>query len=217
VKGIIIVGAGGHGRGILEILTAAALGRGDPPVVEGFLDDDPVRTGAQVGGISILGTTALLPELARDHRFLIGVGDPDPRRLLAERVLAAGGEFATAIHPSAVLYRDVTVGAGVVIGAAAVVAAETRLGPNALVNLGATVGHDCVLGAYATVAPGVNMGGFVTMEEGSFAGLGAVIVPGLRLGAGCKLGPGSVLLEDLEADRIAFGVPARVIDRRKRH
>ena len=216
MRGIVIVGAGGHGRGILEILIAAAHERGDGPAVQGFLDDDSTRSGSEVGGVPILGTTALLPQLAREHDFVIGLGDPDPRRMLAERIVECGGEFRTAVHPSSVLYGNVTASPGVVVGAGAVVAAETWLGPHVLINLGATVGHDCRLEAYATVAPGVNIGGFVTMEEGSFAGLGAVITPGLRLGAGSKLGPGSVLLENLGADRIAFGVPARVIDRRNR-
>ena len=216
MTGVVIVGAGGHGRGILEILRAVALRTREPLLVRGFLDDDPERTGEEVGGVPVLGTTSLLGELAREHRFLVGLGDPDPRRLLAERIVGAGGAFADAIHPGAVLYGDVSVGPGVVVGAGVVVAASSELGPHVLVNLGATIGHDCRLGPYATVAPGVNMGGCVTMEEASFAGLGAVIVPGLRLGAGSKLGPGSVLLEDLGADRIAFGVPARVVDRRRR-
>ena len=216
MKRIVIIGAGGHGRGILEILRAAASDRSDPPMVHGFLDDDPDRTGSTVGGVSVLGTTELMPQLASEFRFLIGVGDPDPRRAVAERVLEAGGEFALAVHPSAVIYGDVSLGPGTVIGAGAVVAANTTFGPQCLVNLGATVGHDCRLAAYATVAPGSNLGGFVTMEEGSFVGLGGVVVPGKTIGSWSKLGPGSVLLEDLAPDRIAFGVPARVVDRRKR-
>lgn len=216
MRGVVILGAGGHGRGILEILRAAGQDRGDSPPVRGFLDDDPAQSGREIAGLPVLGTTALLPEIVREHRILVGLGDPDPRRVLAERAAQAGAEFAVAVHPSAVLYGRVEVGPGAVVGAGAVIAADTRLGPHALVNLGATVGHDCVLGDCATIAPGANLGGFVTMEDGSFVGLGAVVVPGRRLGAGARLGPGSVLLEDLAPGAIAFGVPARVVDRKGR-
>lgn len=216
MKGIVILGAGGHGRGIVEILRAIGRDRGDSPPIRGFLDDDPGQSGRDVAGVPVLGTTALLPEIVAEHRVLIGVGDPDPRRVLAERAAAAGAEFAVAVHPAAVLYGRVEVGAGVVVGAGAVIAADTRLGPHVLINLGATVGHDCALGSYATVAPGANLGGFVTMEEGSFVGLGAVVVPGRKIGVGARLGPGSVLLEDLVAGAVAFGVPARVVDRKGR-
>ncbi|MEZ4651403.1 MAG: acetyltransferase [Candidatus Eisenbacteria bacterium] len=216
MNGIVIIGAGGHGRGILEILRAAASDRSDAPAVHGFLDDHADLAGTTVGGVSVLGGLGLVPELAGRHHFLIGVGDPDPRREIALRLSEMEAEFATAVHPSAVIYGDVTLGPGTVIGAGVVIAANTTLGPHCLVNLGATVGHDCRLAAYATVGPGANLGGFVTMDEGSFVGLGGVVVPGKSIGSGSKLGPGSVLLEDLGPDRIAFGVPARVVDRRRR-
>jgi sugar O-acyltransferase (sialic acid O-acetyltransferase NeuD family) len=213
-SGVVIVGAGGHGRGILEILRAQARARGVDPAVGGFLDDDEALWGRTCGGVPIRGGLETAARLASEgHLFLVGVGEPAPRREVAERLSAEGARFATAVHPDATLYGDVEVGPGTVVAAGVVVAASTRLVAHNLLNLSATLGHDCVLEEFATVAPGANLGGGVRMGKASFVGLNGTVIPGLSLGEGARLGAGSVLLEDLPAGRVAFGVPARVVDR----
>jgi sugar O-acyltransferase (sialic acid O-acetyltransferase NeuD family) len=211
---ILIVGAGGHGRGILEILRAVAAAAGAACPVAGFLDDDPYVLAATPGGLPVLGNLDEAPRLiGSGHRFLIGVGEPRIRSAVADRLAKNGAVFATAVHPSAVLYGDVSVAPGCVIGAGVIVAAGTRLCDHVLLNLNATVGHDCLLERFATVGPGANIGGNVTLGEGAFVGLNGTVVPGRSLGSASQLGAGSVLLEDLEAGCIAFGVPARVVGR----
>jgi acetyltransferase-like isoleucine patch superfamily enzyme len=49
-----------------------------------------------------------------------------------------------------------------------------------------------------------------TVERGGSIGSGAVILGGLRLGAGCMIGAGSVVTRDVPAGALAFGNPARV-------
>lgn len=211
---IVIAGAGGHGRGVLEILRAVANAEGTSCPVVGFLDDDPALAGGSCGGLPILGGMREVPRLVREeHRFLIGVGEPKVRRAVAARLAGDRAALTVAVHPSAILYGEVQVGPGCVIGAGVVVAAATRLGEHVLLNLNATVGHDCVLERFATVGPGANIGGNVTMGEGAFVGLNGTVLPGRRLGADSQLGAGSVLLEDLEAGCVAFGVPARIVGR----
>lgn len=209
---IVIIGAGGHGRGILEILRAASQQADLPCPVLGFLDDRDELQAGTCGGLPILGRMGHARQWADDGvRFLVGVGDPIVRRRVVRTL--DGLRFATAVHPSATLYGEVTVGEGAVIAAGVVVAAATSLGAHALLNLNATVGHDCHLDAFATVAPGSNLGGFVRLGEAAFVGLNATVVPGRVIGREARLGPGSVLLEDLGDRRVAFGLPARVVDR----
>ena len=210
--GIVIVGAGGHGRGILEILIAAAEARGAGSPVRGFLDDAPDRRD-MIAGLPLLGGTGRAAELKSAHRFVLGIGDPKTRAAVAAGLDELGVAYASAVHPSATLYRDVRLGDGTVVAAGAVVAAATRLGRHALLNLNATVGHDCELSDFATVGPGGNVGGNVRMGEGAFVALNGTVLPGRALGAWSILGAGSVLLEDLAAGATAFGVPARVVHR----
>ena len=211
---VLIVGAGGHGRGILEILRAVAVVAGTACPVAGFLDDDPSVLAAMPGGLPVLGSLDEAPGLIRSgHRFLIGVGEPRIRRAVADRLAMNGAVFATAVHPSVIMYGDVSVAPGCALGAGVVVAAATRLCDQVLLNLNATVGHDCLLERFATVGPGANIGGNVRMGEGAFVGLNGTVLPGRGLGPASQLGAGSVLLDDLEAGCIAFGVPARVVGR----
>src|SRR5262245_17083569 len=149
---LIIAGAGGHGRGILEIVRAMFASGDDRWQPVGFLDDDPNLRGAERGGLPVRGTLGDSDRFVKEGTaFLLGFGDPALRRRVAGPLARAGAVFAQAIHPSAVLYGDVEIGSGTVIAAGVVVAAGARLGPHALLNLNCTIGHDCILGPYATV------------------------------------------------------------------
>lgn len=211
--GWVIVGAGGHGRGILE--AAVAAGELDQAEnVIGFLDDGDEKQGTEIAGVPVLGRVDSAPQwVAEGCRFLIGLGDPIPRARVAAQLDSFGAKFASVVHPRATVYRDVTLGHGVVVAAGAVIAACTRLGDHSLVNLNASVGHDNVLEEFATVCPGANLGGFVTMETGAFVALGVTVIPGVRIGSWAKAGPNSAVLEDVESGRIVFGSPARIVGR----
>lgn len=211
---IVIIGAGGHGRGILEILKAAAAAQGRICPAVGFLDENPDLRGSSRGSLPVFGGLDQAAALSRSgYLFLMGVGDPRTRDKLAARLAEMELRYARAVHPRATLYSGVEIEPGCVIAAGVTVAAETRLGEHTLLNLNATVGHDCVLEPFATVGPGANLGGFVRMGRAAFVGLNGTVLPGRSLGENSQVGAGSVLLEDLGPNLIAFGVPARVVGR----
>lgn len=51
----------------------------------------------------------------------------------------------------------------------------------------------------------------VVIEDGVFIGAGSIILPGVRLGAGCYIGAGSVVTADVPPGMLAAGNPARII------
>src|ERR1700683_2469500 len=88
---ILIVGAGGHGRVVLEIIRAAGL---YTPI--GFIDADVALAGLMVGGVQILGPLNVLPRLLQQRqgmRAIIAIGDNRIRRSCAAKVAAAGLEL----------------------------------------------------------------------------------------------------------------------------
>ncbi len=117
---IVIVGAGGHGRVVLDVLQQAR-----EHVVKGFLDSNPQLWGRRVDGVQVLGGMDLLADLAAQgvDGAIVAIGDNGVRRQFADQVDAAGLELVNAIHPSANLARTVTVGCNVVIAAGALVCA----------------------------------------------------------------------------------------------
>jgi bifunctional UDP-N-acetylglucosamine pyrophosphorylase/glucosamine-1-phosphate N-acetyltransferase len=48
------------------------------------------------------------------------------------------------------------------------------------------------------------------IEDGAFIGSDTMLVAPVRVGAGAKIGAGSVLTHDVPPGRVAYGVPARV-------
>lgn len=211
---IVLFGAGGHGRGTLEILLARREAGLDACEVIGFVDDDPSTHGTTVGGVPVRGGTAWLDaHLAPDLGVILAIASARAKQAIASRLATLGAHFATAVHPSAILGRGTTVGVGAIVGAGVVVAYDTRIGAHTTINLGATIGHDCVIGDFATVAPGVNITGNVTLGLGVEVQTNATLVPGITLGDWSRVGPGSVVLRDVEADGFVFGNPARRMPR----
>jgi len=52
--------------------------------------------------------------------------------------------------------------------------------------------------------------GPVVIEDDSDLGVGAIVLPGVRIGKGAQIGAGAVVVEDVPAYSVAVGVPARV-------
>ena len=110
---IVLVGAGDHSRGVLEILRRISAS-GTAVEVIGFADDDPGVTA--VDGIPLLGTTDWLREnLDRLHAsLLLSLASPAAKKKLAAK-LGQGARWARAVHPRADLAPSVVVGAGSVV------------------------------------------------------------------------------------------------------
>src|SRR5437763_14677794 len=97
---VVIIGAGGHGRVVLDVLRAI----GDVKVA-GFLDADVARAGQEILGVPILGGIQLLSKLKKQgvRGAIVATGDNRVRRTYAGQVVEGGLELINAIHPSAVV------------------------------------------------------------------------------------------------------------------
>lgn len=211
VEQIVIIGAGDHGRGTLEILLAS---RDDGRSLEvvGFLDDVVSKHGTTVGGVPVLGGLDwLTPARCEDVRLIIGVADCARKRAIVERLATLPATFTSAIHPLAHLARGVSVSPGAVINAGVAIAYDSTVGPHTTINLNATIGHDCSIGRYSTVAPGANIAGHAKLEDGCDIGPNATIVRGVLVGEWSFVGPATVIVRDIAAGARMFGNPARMV------
>lgn len=118
--------------------------------------------------------------------------------------------IAKAIHRSAFVSPDASVGVGVQVMANATLCSRAVVGDAGLINSNATVDHECVLERGVHVGPGAVLAGRVTLEEFVFVGAGAVILPRIRIGAGSIVGAGAVVTRDVSAGVIVTGNPARL-------
>lgn len=209
---LIIWGASGHARVVAEIIRL----RGDHAIA-GFLDDvRPQCAGEDFEGSTILGGRKILSSILAEGitNLIVAIGDCDARMEAAEFATTLGFTLVSAIHPTAVIAADAQIGAGTVIAATAVVNPACRLGQNVVVNTAATIDHDCEIGDGAHLSPGVRLGGKVMIGRGVWVGIGAVVVDGHRIEERAIIGAGAVVVRDVPAGVVAYGVPARVMRNR---
>ncbi|MEM8875269.1 MAG: acetyltransferase [Planctomycetota bacterium] len=204
---IVIVGAGGHGKVVLDIVRAAGRYR---PV--GFVDAD--ERARNVAGLPILGDIRALPKLANNGVVgcIVAIGGNHVRRTYAEEALDAGLDLVNAVHPSAHTSPTATIGRNVVVAAGATICTETTLADSVIVNTNAVVDHECHVGTAAHIAPGALLAGRVTVGEEAFVGMGAKVIQCLNVGPKATIGAGAVVIRDTAAGKTVVGVPARAID-----
>jgi sugar O-acyltransferase (sialic acid O-acetyltransferase NeuD family) len=205
---LVIVGAGGFGREVLEIVRDINDARSTFHLL-GFLDDGEVNPHViERAGIPLLGRSDHLADL--EASYVIAIGSGEARRRIDARARATRHvAVATLVHPSATLGTDVLVGEGAIIGAGSRITTHVAIGRHAQVNVNCTVGHDVTIEDFATLFPGVHLGGGCVIEEGATLSMGCVVLPGVRVGRGAVVGAGAVVARDVPADTTVMGPVAR--------
>jgi sugar O-acyltransferase (sialic acid O-acetyltransferase NeuD family) len=205
---VLMVGAGGHARVLVDSLRRAGVS------VAGFLAAEPSLQGRKVAGLPVIGGDECLAGFPTESVLLAnGIGSvdvPTRRREAFERLAGAGYAFMRIVDPTALICGDVETEDGVQVLAGAIVQTGARLGRNVVVNTGAIVEHDCVVEAHCHIATGARLGGAVVVEAGCHIGSGATVIQGIRIGAGALVAAGAVVAQDVPPAVRVRGTPARV-------
>jgi sugar O-acyltransferase (sialic acid O-acetyltransferase NeuD family) len=205
-RALVIVGAGGHGKVVLDAARAGGW------QVAGFLDSvNPA--GTRILDAPVLGNEAGLtdPALLAQYAVIVAIGDQTARRRLCLNVLAAGGTLAMVRHPASVVSPSVRIGAGSFLAAGVIVNPDAHIGQYCILNTGCTIDHDCRLADGTQVSPGAHLAGSVTCGDDVFIGTGAAIIPRITIGSHAVVGAGAVVIRDVEAGTRVAGNPARTI------
>jgi sugar O-acyltransferase (sialic acid O-acetyltransferase NeuD family) len=205
-RSLIVVGAGGHGRETLDIVSA--INQIAPTFsLLGVADDGwPDREILDRLGVRHLGDH--LAVLSYHAEYVLGIGSVSIRRTL-DRSLGPAAEAATLVHPLASLGSENELAPGVLLAAGARVTTNVHIGRHSHLNVNAVVSHDCRVGDYVSLSPGVLINGNVTIGDDVFVGTGAVVLPGISIGSGATVAAGAVVTADVRAGETVIGVPAR--------
>lgn len=193
---VLIYGAGGHGKTLLELVRAMGVYQ-----VVGFIDDG-LPEGASVLGTPVLGGAEKLRQLYDEgvHQAVNavgGIGSPEARWKVFERLAQAGFSCPAVAHPRAVIEPSARVGAGVQIFAQAYLGSDSQVGFGSIINTGAIVSHDCRIGDYVNISPGAILAGAVHIGDRSLVGMGVTINLEVKVGAGCRIGNGATIKADV--------------------
>lgn len=120
-------------------------------------------------------------------------------------------------HPEKSVIGDVSIGDGstihapVWIGNGVVIGPGTRVQAFAFIPTGVEIGRDCFIGPHVCFTndkypPSDRSEWLPTfVDDGVSIGAGAIILPGVRLGRGCRIAAGAVITRDVEAYTLEFG------------
>ena len=207
---LVIVGCGGFGREVLDVVEAINAEKPTWQVV-GFIDDSPSETDARLvaeRGYEVLGGLEHLkqnPGLS----YSIGIGNGATRRFIDEQLTAAGLSAAVLVHPSATVGGRCLLGPGTILCAGVRLTTNITLGRHVHVNLNSTVGHDCTIGSYVTVNPLVAISGWVSIGCGTLLGTHSCVLQGLSVGESVTVGAAACVVRDVNREQTVKGIPAR--------
>ena len=119
--------------------------------------------------------------------------------------------YPNIIDPSVVISNGVKMGLGNIICAGTVITVDIKIGDFNIINLNCTVGHDVCIGNYVTINPNVNISGACNIGDESNIGTGTQLIQGRSVGQDTIIGAGSVIINDIESNCVAVGVPAKPI------
>jgi len=202
---IMIYGAGGHGKSLLELI--GALGTFN---VVGFIDDG-VPKGETVMGIPVLGDKRDLQDFyAKGIRLAVnavgGIGHLRIREAVYRRLIDVGFNSPSVVHPTAYLEASACLSQGVQVFPFAYVGSEVEVGFGSIVNTGAIISHECILGDMVNISPGAILAGGVTVGDGVLIGMGVTVNLQVKIGAGARVGNGATIKSDVpEKSMIAAG------------
>lgn len=200
---ILIYGGGGHAKAVIDLLRLLGTYR-----LAGLIDDN-LPAGEAVLGVPVVGGVALLADCyRRGIRLAVnavgGIGKPEVRVQVFERMAAAGFTFPAIVHPKAFVESSATLAEGVQVFAMAYVGSDSHVGFGSVLNNGAILSHDCILGECVNLSPGATLAGGVKIDDHAQLGMRATVNLGLHVGAGARVGNGATVKQDVPAGGMVY-------------
>tara|TARA_R110000751_G_scaffold210384_1_gene314119 strand:+ start:33518 stop:34207 length:690 start_codon:yes stop_codon:yes gene_type:complete len=210
MENILIIGASGHAKVIVDIIEKQNKYR-----IQGFLDTYR-RKGEKLFNYPILGTEDDLRDIVEKHNIygcFIAIGDNYTRKVMAEKITSFNPEikFINAIHPTAILGKKVKLGNGIAIMAGVIVNSDSRIGNFCILNTNSFLEHDGAMHNYSSISSGVKTGGNLTLMECSSICIGATILENIIIENDTVIGAGALVNKNIPSLVVAYGVPAKIV------
>lgn len=209
MKELIIVGAGGFGRELLQ-WSKEINAIEQKWIIKGFIDDNESALDSYDCDYGIIGTIKDW-QPSENEEFVIALGFPAVKKKVIESLVSRGANIVSLIHP------DAHIGSFCKIGKGCIIYPETRITVNVSIGDYVTIlsqnfiGHDASIGSYTTLFGGCAVNGHVSIGECTLLNNHTSTVPGIKIGSDVNIGAGSFVVSNVKDGRHMFGNPARKI------
>jgi sugar O-acyltransferase (sialic acid O-acetyltransferase NeuD family) len=203
---LIIVGAGGLGREVLQWVKD--INAAQPQWhIKGFIDDSEQPLAGYECSHSVIGTIREWKP-AKNEVFVCAIANPKTKEKLVNNMKLRGFRFISVIHPTAIIGDHNTIGEGLIMYPNARITVNTRIG-NFVTLLSAAIGHDAQIGDYTTISSACVVAGNSELGQRVFLGTNSVVIDNIRVADDAFIGAGSVVIVNVGENSRVIGNPAR--------
>lgn len=180
---LLLVGAGGFGRVVLEHASN---------IYEcAFLDDGKATV---VDGVSVLGKTVDMASFYPQYRLLlVTIGNNSLRERLYKEAAVIGYSFPNIIHLSAYVSPYAYIGSGCVILNNVVVQNNARCGDGCILNPGVELHHDSSIGSYCLIYTNSVVRSLASVGDRVWIGSTVTVSTSAAVQADCRIEDGTVI------------------------
>ncbi len=204
VKDIVLYGAGGMALEVVQLIED--INELEPTWnILGYIDDYRGGRGSDnpvVNGYRILGTHKTIGDFDKSVRWVIAGSDPKAKRTIHDSLRIYDLKYATLIHPTAKISKNVSIGEGTIVSYGCIVSVNAVLESHIYLNMRTVIGHDTVVKSFSTCLIDCIVAGNVLINEGVLLGSNCVIKEKKTIGKNAKISMGSAVFFDVE-DNVA--------------
>lgn len=209
MKDLVIVGAGGCGREVLQ--WAKDINAVTPKWdIKGFIDDHLDVLDSQDCGVSVIGSIDGY-EISPNDVFVCSIGNSAVRKKLVAKLENRGATFTTLVHPTAVVSLTAKLGKGVILYPFSLISDHAVIGDGTIINMYSSVAHDSMLGEFCTISAHCDITGACRLGSYVFMGTTSNMVPGTIIGDDVYICAGSTVMAPVRKGRKVLGNPAKIV------
>ena len=179
--------------------------------VEAFTVDPAYATGGQFACLPVLAfdeAQRRFPPATHDLFVAVGYSHFNQgRKRVVGLAQALGYTLPTFVHESAVMARNVTLGANCMVREQSTVSPFTCLGDGVIIGMQVGVSHHVRIGNHVWLSAGSIVCGSASIGERCFIGATATVRNKVSVGPGCIIGAGALIMSDCAADGVYAATP----------